>query len=191
MRRKKSLIVVLLTLSISFVVGCVQSKQPDPEGLTELAAKGKRIFEAKECNKCHYIGDEKIKSDAPDLTDPLIAIDSSLVQTHLRFVRLTKMPPIELTRREIDLLSHYIAELHRSKHATVSEAEADARCPVCYAPVSIEQAKANKLSGTFLGEKYYFECQDCLDLFGKYPVAFRELFRQYQLANGAVKDSLK
>ncbi len=191
MRRKQSLIVILLTLIGSILVGCVQSKQSESENFSELALRGKQIFEAKECGKCHYIGDEKVESEAPDLTDPFIANDSLFVQTHLKFVGLTKMPPIELTSREIDLLSFYVAELHRAKHPTVSEADADARCPVCYAPVSIAQAKANKLTGTFLGQKYYFECEDCLQLFRKYPVAFRELFRQYQLENGNLGSSLK
>ncbi len=184
MRFKKSLIVILLTLIGSILAGCIQSKQRESENFSELALQGKQIFEAKDCSKCHYIGDEKVESEAPDLTDPFIANDSLFIQTHLKYVQETKMPPLELSSKEIHLLSFYVAELHRAKYPTVNASEADARCAVCFAPVSIAQAKATKLTGTFLGDKYYFECEDCLQLFRKYPVAFRELFRQYQVENG-------
>jgi len=179
------------TLILVLMPGCAQQRPARSDSFSDLALRGKKVFEARDCGRCHYVGDENVESDAPDLTTPLIAVDSSLVQTHLRFVRETQMPPVDLTGEEIDLLSYYIADLHRSKHATVPPDEADASCPICYAPVSIAQARANKLWSSFLGEKYYFECRDCLEVFRKYPVAFRELYRQHELENRAGHRSLK
>ncbi|MFQ5677427.1 MAG: hypothetical protein ACE5G1_16180 [bacterium] len=85
------------------------------------------------------------------------------------------MPPVELSAREIRLLSYYVAGLHRAKNPTVSKADADATCPVCYSPVSIAQARASKLYAKFLGKRYYFECQDCAATFRKAPEAFLKL----------------
>lgn len=192
MKPQKYLFAILMSLLLSVLFGCNQTNKSQMElNLTELALQGKQIFEAKECNKCHYIGDEKVKSEAPDLADPFIANNELFVQTHLRFVEQTKMTPIELTREEMRLLSHFVAELHRARNPTVKVAEADAICPVCYAPVSIAQAKANKLYGRMPDKKYYFECQNCFDAFTKAPEAWVELFKQYQIEQEGVKTPLK
>ena len=82
------------------------------------------------------------------------------------------MPPIKLSDEEIRLLSYYVAGLHADKHATVSIDKADARCPVCHAPVLIAEAVQANLHVDYLGEDFYFECRECLDAFLRVPEAF-------------------
>ncbi len=130
MKPQKYLFAVFMSIAFITFMGCVQSKKSVEANFSELALQGKQVFEEKQCSKCHYIGDEKVESEAPNLTHPFIANDSLFVQTHLKYVEEPKMPPLELTSKEIHLLSFFVAELHRAKFPTVSEAEADARCPV-------------------------------------------------------------
>lgn len=118
------------------------------------------------------------ESEAPVLADPFIANDSLFVQVHLKFVKSSDMPPVELSANEIRLLSRYVAEIHRAKYPSISEQKADVRCPVCYAFVSSQTALENKLYVTYLGDKYYFECPQCVDTFKKAPQAFIELSKQ-------------
>jgi len=178
---------------VAFVLSCIlplaactkKERVVNPASL-ELAAQGKQLFEQYQCAKCHSEGGEAatatITADsvAPDLDDPFLANDSQFVKVHLRFVERTAMPPIRLSAKEINALSHYVAKIHREKHPSVPEEQADGYCPVCYAPVSSQQATAEKLFVTFRGDKYYFECKDCLTTFKKAPEAFLELLKQYQ-----------
>lgn len=180
MRYIQTLVVALLAFGL-FVPACKKTQQSQGQKFQKLAMQGKEVFELKECNKCHYVGDSDVASPAPDLTDPILANDSLFVQTHLKFVEMTDMPPVELTPREVKLLSYYIAGLHAAKYATVTWDEADTFCPVCYAPVVIKQAKAEGLAAKFLGDMYYFECQDCLNTFKRSPEAFIEMLREYEI----------
>jgi YHS domain-containing protein len=98
-----------------------------------------------------------------------LAGNEILVDLHLNNVDISLMPEVELSKEEITALSVYISTLHAAGQKIVSEEEADARCPVCFAPVSIKAAKAASLGYTFSGKEYYFECQDCLELFKQIP----------------------
>jgi YHS domain-containing protein len=158
------------------ILGCGRSDGSGRE-LSKLAMQGKGIFELHDCSKCHYIGDEDVQGGAPDLASPFLANDSMFVRAHLKSIESSKMPPIELAENEIRALSHFIAELHRAKHPTISEDKADAHCPVCLAPVKIDESR---LSANFLGKKYYFECEQCQEAFQKAPEAFVELLEQHQ-----------
>ncbi|RMF65859.1 MAG: YHS domain-containing protein [Calditrichaeota bacterium] len=174
---------VLAGLSFGLLAGCVRQKERASSvsaRFSALALQGKRVFEEKHCAECHTTGTARADSVAPDLSNPFLANDSMFVQTHLKFVERTKMPPLKLSDKEIRLLSYYVAELHRAQNETVSEAEADARCPVCYAPVKKEKALADDLFVSYLGTHYYFECEQCLETFRQAPEAFIELFRQYE-----------
>ena len=159
---------------------CHTGSKLSPESLSTTAQAGKEIFVAKECNQCHYVGDEEVASEAPDLLDPFLANDSLFVRTHLRFVELSKMPAVELTEQEIQAVSRYVAEMHRAKYPTVSREDADVICPVCYAPVSSKVAKQADLEFIYLKDRFYFECEHCLAAFRKAPEAFSELLKQHE-----------
>ncbi len=166
---------------------CREQEALHPPRLSPLAQEGKAVFEARRCGKCHYLGDEAVASEAPSLLDPFLANDSLFVETHLRFVQQTKMPPVELTPREIKAVSHYVAELHRARYPSVPPEQADALCPVCYAPVSSRLARKQRLVVRYLDEPFFFECDTCLETFKKAPTAFRELLRQYQAGSTAMR----
>jgi mono/diheme cytochrome c family protein len=157
---------------------CENSKSSRSERLVELAAKGKSVFEKNECGQCHYLGDEAVDAQAPDLTSPFLASDSLFVQAHLKFVKESQMPPINLDDGEIRALGYYISVLHSAKHRTVGPDERDHSCPVCFAPVSQAQALNNKLYAKFLANHYYFECSECLQAFKRAPEAFLDVWRQ-------------
>ncbi len=181
MINKTLFIVAGLSVLVGFVLSCGQTKKVETNGFSKVAMQGKQIFEDNKCNTCHYIGDEAVEADAPDLTNPLLANDSMFVRAHLTFIEASQMPPIEMTDEENRLLGHFIAELHASKQTVISTDESDAICPVCYAPVSMQQAIAEKLTTKMLGETYYFECDKCKRTFRKAPEAFIELLNQHQL----------
>lgn len=152
--------------------GCSESQKTETTQTDLMAEKGKEIFAVKNCGRCHTTGEESVKAEAPDLARAILAKDSSFIQTHLKLVETSKMPPIELTDAEIRALSHFIAGLHAQKYQTVSEEDADARCPVCSAPVSMAQAEAAQLTLTYLNKMNYFDCLDCLDTFKQAPGAY-------------------
>lgn len=166
-------------------LGACQQQPAESADLSQLALKGKRVFEQYQCGQCHYIGEEEVESDAPDLTNPFLANDSLFIQTHLKFVEDSSMPSVELTAEENRLVSYFVAELHAYRQERVSPDKADAVCPVCYASVSTERADAAGLHKMFLGESYYFECEMCLEAFRKAPEAFIELYNQYKVARGS------
>lgn len=181
MEQERYFKVVWMCLMIVCFIGCKQSSTSEEGKFSELALQGKQIFEKNECNSCHPTGETTTgDSLAPNLSHPFLANDSLFVQAHLKFLERTSMPPIELAEREIRLVSYYIAELHNSRLPELSEEEIDTYDPVCYAPVSIAQAKEAGLFATFLGKKYYFATRECLETFLKAPEAFLELYRQYQ-----------
>lgn len=179
MKPLKLLAAVVLGLSVVATLACSGSDSSTPQQFSKIALKGKKVFETHRCNECHYVGDEEVLAEAPDLTDPFLANDSSFVQAHLKFVEDSKMPPIEMTEEEMRQVSYYIAELHAAKHSAMAEDEADARCPICYAPVSKTQAEEKNLVANFRETKYYFECRDCLVAFQSAPEVFIELMNQY------------
>lgn len=170
---------VLVSFLAALLIGCSGAKNDNAGQFSRIALQGKKVFETKNCGECHSTG-EPGKKEAPDLSNAFIANDSMFVQAHLKFLDESKMPAIEISGQEIQLLSHYIAELHRANHPTVSEEEADTHCPVCYAPVSVESATKEKLFTTYLGDKYYFECRECLATFEKAPEALLVLWRAYE-----------
>jgi len=179
MNSLKTVAAAVLGLTVIAMLACSGSDSSTQQQFSKIALKGKNVFETHRCNECHYVGDEEVLADAPDLTDPFLANDSSFVQAHLKFVEESKMPPIEMTEEEMRQVSYYIAELHAAKHSATSEVEADARCPVCYAPVSTSQAEEENLVANFRDTRYHFECRDCLVAFKSAPEAFIELMNQY------------
>jgi YHS domain-containing protein len=185
MKAHQSLQIALMLL-VGLSLNCTRKERVENPASLELAEQGKLLYEQYECAKCHQEGGAAATADitadsiAPDLGDPFLANDSQFVQVHLRFVERTAMPPIRLSAKEIRALGHYVAKIHRERHPSVPEEQADAYCPVCYAPVASQQAIAEKLFVTFRGEKYYFECKDCQTTFRKAPEAFLELLKQYQ-----------
>lgn len=182
MKTNKYISSILLCLMLILAMACGQSQDSRSEPFSQMAIKGKQVFEENECGKCHYVGEREAAAEmaAPDLTHAFLANDSMFVQVHLKFVERSEMPPIALTEEEIHQVSRYIGELHAAKYPTVPLDQADAMCPVCYAPVSTEQAKQSKLEAKFLGNKYYFECEECLQTFRAAPEAYVELLRQYE-----------
>lgn len=174
-------------LLVGLLLGaCTKKERVENPAALELAAQGKILYEQYQCAKCHFEGGEAATVDivadsvAPDLADPFLANDSQFVKVHLRFVDRTSMPPIRLSEKEINALSHYVAQIHRERYPSVPEEQADCYCPVCYAPVASQQATVDNLFVTFRGDKYYFECKDCQTTFKKAPEAFLELLKQYQ-----------
>ena len=154
--------------------------QIDTSKLSSEALKGKKIFDDKNCKKCHTLGKSMMtvvkqgkEVIIPDLTNPFIATDSSYVEVHLKYVEETDMPQIRLYSDEIHQVSRFIAELHAATHGQKYSENADATCPVCRAPVNSELAKADGLWFTYFGETYYFECEACKELFSKQPEVFR------------------
>ncbi len=186
MCNRRHLITGLLGFFVIAAMGCGQSRKAEQQQQAELALRGKQMFEQHGCNKCHYVGDEQVSAEGPDLTRPLLANDSSFVRAHLTFVEQSKMPPITLSDEEIRLVGRYIAGLHAAKQPPVPPGDADAECAVCYAPVSKKTAAANKLVGKVRGQSYYFECDECRDAFMRAPEAYIELARRHD--EGAKSD---
>ncbi|MFQ5823005.1 MAG: hypothetical protein ACE5JB_03020 [bacterium] len=180
MLSKNILCVILLSIFAVLLIGCSRATNEEPSNFSAIALQGKKVFETKNCGECHSVGEPREDNKAPNLSSPIIANDSMFVQAHLKFVEKSKMPPIQLTEKEILLVSNYIAELHRVNYQSIPEEEADTHCPVCYAPVSKEKAKNENLYFSYLGEKYYFECQDCTEIFEKAPGAFLVLWKNYE-----------
>ena len=178
----RTYLLAALLLAGQVLSGCNHTKEElAVNQFSKLALQGKKVFDRHECSACHYIGNEDVESRAPDLTSPFLANDPMFVQTHLRFVELSRMPPVQLTDKEARLISYFIADLHAARQPVLNGAHADAMCPVCYASLSMKQAKANELFARFLGTTYYFECEECLNAFKKAPEAFIELLQQKDL----------
>ena len=174
---RKLVLPALLLVFVMVLSRCGEKPSPSPEDqhLSAGALQGKTVFVAKKCGDCHILGDTtKVpKMPAPDLSSPFLANDSLFVRAHLKVLEETRMPPVELMPEEIRLVSLYIAELHAARHATVADADADARCPVCNAPVASTQAEERGLRLEYLGKVYYFECPKCKNLFIDAPEAYR------------------
>ena len=163
-----------MMLGFTFLLfwGCGEtSKDINTQNLSEVALKGKKIFEAKNCDVCHKISMERDRS-IPDLSHPFLANDSSMVQTHLKFVESSEMPPIELNNDEVTAISAYISELHVATQKPIPADQVDSSCPVCNAPVSTAIAEKEGLTATFFEETYYFECKECRGAFRHVPEAF-------------------
>ncbi len=170
----KSLVAVSILL---LVTACTQTKE---NHFSKLALQGKQVFEDHNCNRCHNITGSQSDSLAPDLTNPIIANDSLLVQTHLKFVKESDMPVQNLTPKEIRLVSYYIAGLYNSTLPPIPEDEIDASDAVCFAPVSKERAKSANLYVRYLGTEYYFASQRTMDTFKEAPEAYAMLYKKFQ-----------
>ncbi len=182
MRNKLLLTAVVLCL-VAAVLSCGPANTDEQEKSrhSQLVAQGKDVFVKHQCDRCHYIGDEEVESEAPDLTDPLLANDSLFIIAHLKFVEASQMPPLQLTEQENHQLSYFISHLHAAKQPPL-EVEADNICSVCYAPVSMQKAKQRDLFVKFVGRSFYFECEACKTTFKKAPEAFIEMLRRYEIA---------
>ena len=175
---------ILFAAILFFSAGCEIASEDlpiDVSTLSETALKGKKIFDDKKCKKCHTLGKSMMtvvkqgkEVIIPDLTNPFIATDSSYVKTHLQYVEETDMPSIRLNNKEIDLVSHFVAELHKATHGQEFIKGAEKTCPVCEANVSSTTTKEAGLWFSYLDETYYFECDECKRLFSEQPEVFRE-----------------
>ncbi len=173
-----------LLAAIVFSASCggdSQRLEVDESMLSEEALAGKKIFERKECMRCHIIGKEnktvvdQIKEVVvPDLANPLIANDSIYIQVHFKLLNESEMPGVALTPDETAKVSKFLAEVHAAAYTTTTPEEADQQCNVCGALVNQAEAKEKGLSLSYLGYEYYFECEDCKYLFTKAPQAFTQ-----------------
>jgi mono/diheme cytochrome c family protein len=163
---------MMLGFMLLLFSGCGESGvEINTQNLSEMALKGKTLFEAKNCDACHKMSMSRDRS-IPDLSHPLLANDSSMVETHLKFVESSEMPPIELNDDEIRALSAYISELHAATQKPIPADQIDSSCPVCNAPVSTALAEKEGLTATLFEETYYFECIECRGAFRYVPEAF-------------------
>ncbi len=167
---QRFIIIFIISCIGSFFIfsGCTEANKSAATDFQKLAVTGKQLFKKHQCSKCHN-DSTSVNQFVPDLNRPFLAGNQVLVDLHLNNVDISFMPEVELTKQEINALSFYISTLHAAVQNTVSEDEADARCPVCYAPVSTANAKAAGLVYTFSDKEFYFECPDCLELFKKIP----------------------
>lgn len=173
MLRLRIIFIVSCISSFFIFAGCTEANKSAAKDFRQLAKTGKQIFAQHKCSKCHNDSTSE-KAFVPDLKRPFLAGNQILVDLHLNNTDISFMPEVELTQEEIYALSIYIATLHAAGQKTVSMDEADGRCPVCFAPVSFEAAKAASLVYTFSDKEYYFECQDCLELFKKIPEPYSD-----------------
>ncbi|MCA9735900.1 hypothetical protein KC799_27425 [candidate division KSB1 bacterium] len=148
------------------------SKSDKKDAAADPIAQGEEIYHAKKCAFCHENEEMLTKGEVKDLARPVIANDTMFVQTHLKFVNASTMPPVELTSQEIRFVSHYINHLHAQKNQTATAETADAKCPICGALVEKAEAIENGLSFTFEDSTYYFECAECLYVFQQAPAAY-------------------
>ena len=166
---KKSVVALMVISTMVLFVACTEANKSAAVDFNKLAKQGKLVFEKYECAKCHDKGKTAGDSIAPDLTRPFLAKNDLLVEIHLKSVEQSAMPQLELTPDEIRAVSYYVSRLHAQMQKTVRAEEADARCPVCFAPVSIKDAESKNLVFNFSGDNYYFECMECLQLFVQVP----------------------
>lgn len=168
MLRIRIIFIVSCLSSLFIFAGCNEANQSASKDFQQMARTGKQIFRQHKCSQCHNDSTSQ-NQFVPDLKRPFLAGNDVLVDLHLNNSDISLMPDIELTQEEITALSYYVSTLHASGQKTVSEDEADARCPVCFAPVLKAAAIADSLVYTFAGKEYYFECRDCLELFKQIP----------------------
>lgn len=164
---------LILAALLLMPLACSKAEKEQHGQQEDAVALGKQVFENKKCGFCHEDQSMLASGKVPDLTRPIIANDSLFVLAHLKSVERSEMPPIRLTEQEMKLVSRYIAHLHAMKYATVTAAEADAKCPVCSAPVSTQEATEKSLTATYMDTTYYFECEQCIQAFQKAPMAFK------------------
>lgn len=165
--------ICMLVFAAIVGISCGKSSEQTSNQHMDRLTHGKEIYVAKKCAFCHEDENLLARGKVKDLTRPVIAGDTMFVQTHLKFVEASQMPPIDLTNEEIQYLSYYITNLHQLKHQTVSEDIADAQCAVCNAMVQKAAADSQNLSFVFEGKSYYFECAECLYVFQQAPMAYK------------------
>jgi len=171
--------VLCATVAVLLATACSSQETPEYSNLSRLAKQGEKIFRKHKCQSCHATGVKVGDVVAPDLSRPFLANDSLFVQTHLRFVSESSMPDPHLTDREIRFISYYIAELHNAKLPKIPEEEIDTFDPVCYAPVSIDNATISRLHVDYLGKTYYFATEECMEAFMQAPEAFALLYEKF------------
>jgi mono/diheme cytochrome c family protein/YHS domain-containing protein len=171
MRKRFFALVVKLMVIAVVILACTETPPRRLADRQREISRGEKVFQEKECAKCHTTSGEFAKADtaAPDLASVFLAMDTLFVRTHLKFTELSKMPPIEMTSYEINALVQYIASLHAKANADPNLKDPDGICPVCGAPLKISEAEANHLVASYAGKKFYFECPDCKVVFERDP----------------------
>lgn len=175
---KNSPVIVFATACGMILLALACRKGPSPESAApqQEITLGEKIFVEKECGKCHTAGDQSVEKEmqAPDLASVFLAVDTVFIKSHLKFIELSQMPPIDLKPEEIDALTSYVASLHAKAHTAPNLKNPDGKCPVCGAPLKIESAKAAQLQASEAGKTYYFECPDCKRMFEMNPAWYAQ-----------------
>ena len=166
--KKHHLILLAALISVAiFTFVCQNQPAPSPSALQKEIALGEKIFTEKQCGKCHTNGISTVAAEmkAPDLTSAFLANDTIFVKAHLRFIELSRMPPLDLTAPEIEALAKYVAHLHAKTKTDPQLKNPDGACPVCGAPLKLARAQAEALQTTLADQTYSFDCADCKHLF--------------------------
>ena len=132
-------------------------------------AFGEKVFQEKQCGKCHQIGNNGHAEQVPNLSSVFLAMDTLFVKAHLQFTEVSAMAPIAMTPHEISAVTQYIASLHAKANTPPDLQNPDGRCPICGAPLKKSEAAANHLESTYNDKLYYFECPDCKVVFQRDP----------------------
>lgn len=172
-----SLIVFAAACGLILLAGaCRKKSSPESAVPPQEVTLGEKIFVEKECGKCHTAGeqaaDEEMK--APDLASVFLAVDTVFVKSHLKFIELSQMPPIDLKPDEIDALTRYVVSLHAKANTAADLKNPDGKCSVCGAPLNQGQAKAAQLEVIHGDKVYYFECPECKRMFEMNPAWYAQ-----------------
>lgn len=172
--RKQNLILAVMLISVAVLsMACSETPQRQAVDRQQQIALGEKIFQEKECGKCHPIDGSEVEPakvqglevEPPDLTSVFLAVDSLFIKKHLQFTELTAMPPIEMTRHETNAVAQYVANLHARANTDPELKDADGNCPVCGARLK----RSNALVATYEDKEFYFECPDCKVVFERDP----------------------
>ncbi|MCI0691117.1 hypothetical protein L0337_03815 [candidate division KSB1 bacterium] len=156
---------------ILLALACRKGPSPESAAPRQEITLGEKIFVEKECGKCHTAGDQSVEKEmkAPDLASVFLAVDTVFIKSHLKFIELSQMPPIELKPDEINALTRYVASLHAKANTAPDLKNPDGKCSVCGAPLKIESAKVAQLQASQNDKAFYFECPDCKRMFEMNP----------------------
>ena len=173
MRKQNLVLAVMLMSSAVLSMGCSETPQRQAADRQQQIALGEKVFQEKKCGKCHSITGlevetakvEGLEVRPPDLSSVFLAIDTLFIKRHLQFTELTAMPPITMTRPEINAMAQYVASLHAKANADPNLSDADGSCPVCGARLQTSEAAV----AVYEGKEYYFECPDCKVVFERDP----------------------
>jgi mono/diheme cytochrome c family protein len=175
---KRYFVPAVLMAGIAFLATtCTETPQRGSSERQRQIALGEKIFQEKECGKCHATTGKPTEftlvanpeTKPPDLSSVFLAMDTLFIKKHLQFTETTKMPPIPLTPHEITALTQYIATLHAQANKDPNLENPDGICPICGAPLAKSEAEANHLMVTYKNAKFHFECPDCKKVFERDP----------------------